>query len=558
MRDRPWMVLTRHFLGAMFDFGFLSEAGADSFRRLLLGSAAVALGLGLLLARIFMGKYADLAGGPVEAYRSAVAADHAFLVAVPMWIVASAVVMAGHSLFPDETDYRILMAEPLSRTLVFGAKLTSLLLFGALFAGGAHAALLPMLVVTLVGQPDAGAMIATAAAFAVSSAAASLCAALTIVAIHGVLVLAVPRTRALVFAGVTRAALLAALVLALPFLFRLPGADAAFAANRWWLRVVPPAWFVGLEHVLLGDAARAPLALSALAATTAAFLVSVVSYAVAYRRFDRVTLRPGTTHVPVWPDRWRAWAIARQPARAAISQFVAITLRRSLLHQGIAVALLAAAAGLVVNGVLANGVPRGPQQAVPWITVWAPLAFMFIAVPAVRLALSVPIDLRANWIVRITEDAATRPDAVAAGVRTVLALGVALPIALVAPLQWWSSGLQTIGLIVLESLVGWLLTEWLMREWRRIPFTCVYIPGKGFVPHMVVKGVVAYLFFTNMVGLLLQLCSVSRVVFGVVAVAVAGAAARLAFRRTEDARILMLNFEEEPPSDVIPLRLNAD
>ena len=55
------------------------------------------------------------------------------------------------------------------------------------------------------------------------------------------------------------------------------------------------------------------------------------------------------------------------------------------------------------------------------------------AVPAVRLALSVPIDLRANWVFRMTEDEAIRADPIDAGVRAVLGLGV-------APLQWWLLG----------------------------------------------------------------------------------------------------------------------
>ena len=50
-----------------------------------------------------------------------------------MWIVAAAVGLVGQSLFPDQTDFRILMAEPLSRLTIFGSKLASLLLFVGLF-----------------------------------------------------------------------------------------------------------------------------------------------------------------------------------------------------------------------------------------------------------------------------------------------------------------------------------------------------------------------------------------------------------------------------------------
>ncbi len=45
------------------------------------------------------------------------------------------------------------MAEPLPRRVIFGAKLTSLLLFIALFVVGAQVALLPLFLLTMLGQP---------------------------------------------------------------------------------------------------------------------------------------------------------------------------------------------------------------------------------------------------------------------------------------------------------------------------------------------------------------------------------------------------------------------
>jgi hypothetical protein len=559
VRDEPWVVLTRHFFTSMFDFGFLSDEGAESFKRVLMGSAAVAIGLGLLLVRVFMAKYANLSGA--EEYQRALLADHAFLMALPMWIVAAAVVLAGHSLFPNETDYRTLMAEPLPRHVIFGAKLTALLMFVALFVGGTHIALLPLFLLTMVGQPGLGPFATYAAAFALSSAAASLCSALTIVAIHGVLILFAPRSRRLAVAAFTRGALMAALVLSLPLLARLPGTATAFAADAWWLRWAPPAWFVGLERWLLGDIAHRSLALEAIAATLAALTISVAAYVLLYRRFDRVILRQTIAHVPMFPDRWRT--SARHPVRGAIGQFIAITLRRSPLHQGIVVATLAAAAAFVGNRALMAGLPPAPESpglsaVLPWITVWVPMTLIFIAVPAVRLALSVPIDLRANWVFRMTDDDATRADAIAAGVRMVFVLGVALPIALAAPLQWWTLGSRTIPLIVLEGLTGWLLVELLMREWRRIPFTCTYLPGKGFVPHMVARGIAGYWVFTTLAAAVLLHTVTSVRAVAIAVLALGSLVALLSIRRMRHARLVALTFEDELPTDIIPFRLNGD
>ncbi len=178
--DRPAIVLTRHFFTSLFDFGFLSDAGAESLKRALLGCLAGAFAIGLLLTRVFMAKYGALSSAPAEVYERAVVADHAFLIAVPMWIVAAAVGLVGHSLFPDQTDFRVLMAEPLSRLTIFASKLASLLLFVFLFIAGTHVALLPLVALTMIRAIETGSLLATTMAFAFSSVSGSLCAALAV------------------------------------------------------------------------------------------------------------------------------------------------------------------------------------------------------------------------------------------------------------------------------------------------------------------------------------------------------------------------------------------
>jgi hypothetical protein len=106
VRESPFVVLTKHFFTSLFDLGVLSDDGAESLKRALLGSLAVALAIGLLMTRVFMAKYAALSSGPPDAYQQAVVADHAFLMAIAMWIVAGAVGLVGQSLFPDQTDGR--------------------------------------------------------------------------------------------------------------------------------------------------------------------------------------------------------------------------------------------------------------------------------------------------------------------------------------------------------------------------------------------------------------------------------------------------------------------
>jgi hypothetical protein len=563
VRNRPAVVLIHHFFTSLFDFGILSDEGAESLKRVLLGVLALAIAGGLLLTRVFMAKYGMLAEAPPEAYAREVVADHAFLMALPMWIVAAAMALVGHSLFPDETDFRILMAEPLSRSVVFGAKLAALLLFGGLFIVGSHLGLLPLAALTMIGAAKTGSVVLASVAFVASSIAGSLFAALGIVAIHGVLVLLAARSRLLVFSGAVRIVVIGGLVLALPLVTRLPAAAGAFEAHAWWLAWAPPAWFAGLERWLLGDTARGMLAAQAVAATIGAVAIAVFSYVRLYRRFDRVTFQSaGPRQAPARERSVAAWP-GGTPVGGAVRRFVSLTIQRSVLHQGLVVGLLAGGGGLVLNSLLSASWRHGrldaaADDALAWTLLWTPMTLVFLSVPAIRLALSVPLDLRANWIFRMTEDVDGRADVADASVRAVLALAVALPIALIAPLQWWVMGHAVLAVLLVEAAIGWLLVEFQMADWNRVPFTCAYIPGKGFVPQMCVKAFAAYVTFTVATGLALRVSLRHPGVALVMALVLSAAAAAFRMRRARHARQTSLLFEEQLPTELTPLRLNAD
>ena len=195
-RDRPIARLTRHFFAGLFDLGFLSEAGTLSFTRLVIGACAVFLSFGLLLARGYLTKYASLAEQHTpDLYRQAILADHALLIAIPMWIVAFTTVLIGHAVFPDELDFRVLLGLPISRRLVFGAKVLALALFVGLFFVSGQVALGPMVLLTSVSRWAEGALVARVAAYGAATFLASGFAALAVVAIQGLLVLCAPRGR---------------------------------------------------------------------------------------------------------------------------------------------------------------------------------------------------------------------------------------------------------------------------------------------------------------------------------------------------------------------------
>jgi hypothetical protein len=290
-------------------------------------------------------------------------------------------------------------------------------------------------------------------------------------------------------------------------------------------------------------------------------VISVASYVLLYRRFDRVTLQPATS-IPDASDRSLARWGGRAPVAHAIGRFISLTVRRSPLHQGMVVGGLAAAGGFVLNSFLnASGwhdtVDTRQRFALVNTILWAPMTMVFLATPAMRVALWVPIELRSNWVFRMTEDVAGRAEVAAANVRAVMVLAALIPLVLMAPLQWWVIGPQTLLVLMVEASIAWLLVEWTMADWQRIPFTCSYIPGKGFVPHMFVKGFASFIFLTTGCLVVLRISlgrPVAAVIFSVI---LCGVATMLATWRARQARESSLIFEDELPSDITPFRLNA-
>ena len=557
--------LTRHFFSGLFDFGFLSDAGVRSFTRLILGFYAVFFGLGLLLVRVYMAKYASLMDrDSPEPYLRAVVADHTFLIAVPMWIVAFVTILVGHAVFPDETDFRVLMALPITRRLVFGAKLSALALFSGLFILGAQVSLGPIFLLTAISPWAEQSFPSRAFAYGAATILASVFAILAIVAAQGIILIGAPRGRLTTFAAALRSGMLCALVISLPLLMRLPFQTGALNTGASWVYLAPPAWFMGLERLLLGDGRDHihQLSVIALAAMLLVSVAAAASYALLYRRFDRVMSR-STMSSQRWRDRGtKSWAWrTRRPVLAAIRSFTSITLRRSVLHQGIVVALSAVGLGLAVNtfvradlvGWLASGEPVRARLVES--VIWAPFALIFVAVLAVRVALHVPVELKANWIFRIIEHDERRIDQLSAGVRSVMSLGVVAPALLALPVQWMVLGERALLVLGSTILWGWLFVEIVMRDWGRIPFTCSYIPGKGFLPQTVLKGLFSFVLFTT-VGSALARFVTTTLPFAfyleTVVLFVAGALAR---RRITIWKHTSLAFEDDLPTDINPLRL---
>ena len=404
LADRVEWRLSAHFFRAMFDFGVLSEAGADSLKHLFIGSIGGFVSAAWLMVVIYADKYLVLWFQPSpEPYRRALLGDDMFMLGVPMLVGAFVTLLVSSSLFPDERDFRILGPLPIHRGVVFGAKMAALVLFVGAFIALTDASLLPLFLLTTRNPWGEHVFVGRLAAWLATSAAASAFAILAAAAGVGLLGLLRSSARLQGVTTTAKSLALGLLVLSVPLVVRLSDLGGALADRSPWFLLVPPAWFVGLERVMAGSRDPAFVRLAAIALTALAGAAVAVGglYTLLFRHFERLVLRPPITS-PAGQDSALRRRQGGSPAYLAVGLFTVATLRRGALHQGVLVGLAACGFGLAANSLMGD----------EWkaAALWTPFTLMFACGIGVRSSLVLPVEHRANWIFRITEDDATRAD----------------------------------------------------------------------------------------------------------------------------------------------------
>jgi hypothetical protein len=555
--DSSWRTLVGHFFRSFFRLNFLDDAGEESFRRAMIGLLSGIIALGLFFARLFMAKYAGLSRAPSpDPYRLMVAADQLLMICLSGCAVALITSLILPSIFPDETDFRTLMALPISRRSIFSAKVVALFMFAAIFIGisclGFGAPF------TIVSQRHWATQPLPARLLAHLTASIAACSFIVfaLIAIQGLVVVLAPRRWLQRLSVAVQTTLICGVVLSLPLVSRAPTLWSTLDSTPRWLFAVPPAWFLGLQEWTLGarDSYTTALAAAAAAGTAFAVLVAAVCYAVAYQRFDQTVLRRAIDSRPPW---WRVAVPAivhHHPGYDAVRAFTMATLYRSGFHQLVFGGTFAAGLALATDRLLAN-VGAGDRWFFAAVT-GAPLTLMAGAVIGLRLALLLPTNLRAAWIFRFAEDDQTRRYQLDAVRWTFFSLGVVLPALLAVPLHAYVFGLGgAAASFPVVLLLGWILTEMFSIDWRRIPFTCTFLFAKRPPAYTVLMAIVVFGWFVLFGRLLVQSARSGfrpwAVIVGVLTV-MAGLLTR--YRRATWGQ-LPLEFEDYLPDAVNPLRL---
>jgi hypothetical protein len=478
--------LVRHFLLRTFDSEMFSMATNRSggWTRVAISALSMAIPAGFLLTDP---PYYHQAIDPTpENLRAVAIADQLAVLTLVFSITGIVALLAWQSLFPSRRDYLALAGLPVRSRDIFAARFTTVLLL----AGALVLAMLPsfqpphQFTAQTLADVSAGRKIL---AHIASSGLGCLFVFFGIVGLQGLLLNLLP---ARWFARVSTWA--QALLIAVFFF----GGLLSWAIVNWrqdmiarlpeFAAFAPPIWFGGLHETILGrrDAFYATMTARALVAAAGALLLAIITYALAYRRYQKLLLESpeivAAHRASGW--RWLRLLAGGEARREAILEFLAQTLFRSRMHRLILLAYVGAALGIMLNSALITGVATRWAGGLPgllrFICLYWPLGFSFIVLAGFRHAFSLPADLPANWLFRLTESHGRRAwmsalERFMIGCVIVPIHALTLPIA--ASVLTWPVAARMTSLELLVSLTAF---EALFYSWQQLPFTCSYAPGK--------------------------------------------------------------------------------
>jgi hypothetical protein len=481
MTKIQFRVLYREFLFRVVDLELLAPQG-DIAK--LLGQFAAAL-LFLSFALAYRAMFVNASSLPPQRLLAIVWEREHTLIATTMLAVGLFAVLSWDSAFLDRRDVMVLAPLPVRpRTLLF-AKIAALATALSLTILALNALTgLAWPIVFAGANSGFGDVIRSLAAYWTTMIAAGVFILGSVLGLHG-LAAQLPRRRYLRVSALLQMAVFC-LLLSVYFLQPTPVTIRGVAAleSRHLLEWLPSYWFFGLFQVLNGSVpaeihatiftlarrAAGGLAIASIGAGTA-FLLSY------FRTLRKIVEEPdivpgsGGFH---WLPRFG------NSVTTAIVHFSIRTLLRSRQHRVILAFYLGVGFAIVI---LFMQAPAPRQQAstssASPATLIATMLMLFCAVAGTRIVFAMPLQLKANWIFRVTP--LPGPRKLLNGIRrSLLVLSVA-PIwaaSAVALLSAWPWRIAAGHLIALGFL-GMILADGCLSGFQKIPFTCSYLPGKS-------------------------------------------------------------------------------
>jgi hypothetical protein len=494
--QRPFMRLVRLFIARIFHGGGDADTeGLDLSIGLVLSLLALPGGFVSVLLFNKYGSLLQWMRGAVDTDPFTTALpDEYFFIVLSMVVTGAVAVWRWDSIFPDRRDYMNLVPLPISTQTIFFANLLALLSLAGLLALDVNAAssiLFPLVVGAT--QDTLIFFVKFAWVHALTVVLASIFTFFAVFSILGLFMAVLPYSTFKKISAYIRALVVICLVTLLStsfalsaFLQRLPGSP------RYWTRVLPSCWFLGLCQSLRGRADPDLAALGHLAfpALGAVIVAAVCVYAVGYRRyFVRIAEMTTTTEPAAAVGRsnksWLAALLDRRvlhtPFQRGGFRFICKTLFRSEPHRLVLAAVggvgLVLACQALLNAFAASRAVPGSDATPGPISADAlsvPFIVAFCIIVGLRIVFEIPVELRSNWIFRLMLDPERHECEPLA--RKVMLLSVLPGIVLIifpiyAYLAGWAvSALHTL-LVATWSV---LLTNAALVRFRKLPFTCAF------------------------------------------------------------------------------------
>ncbi len=488
----PLFELHRHYVRQLFESELVTSP--DDLRRVVITCLAAVASLGFIVPKLYYKKYEYLSLGPnADLYRRAIYADQLFFIVMTILGIAALVTFQWDSLFPSRQDYLILRALPLKLSHIYFAKLTTL-------------CALVVLVILLLNIPCAvsfASVISGAHDLAPSwletfaEFAPAFCAGIFILFVLALLQTALMNVLPLRwFARVSasvQSLLLVAVLCAIPWAVDLPNAVHWVDWRPAWSGYAPPLWYLALYEKLIGKASHGDslLALRGVEAMLAAVAATILVSVLFHRRYAKrifeseVKLRGSKLHLA---ERI-AELIARDPRESAILLFALRSLERlkqhrmiRLVYAGVGCALvIESGIGLILSGAMNRGlIQRGAALDA---TFALPILLFFFLFTGLRYAFRIPVDLRANWLFRLTaQDATVERERALRLIYFAFAILPAvvttIPFLLLVLTPW-----KAIYGVCFAVLIALIITERELSNTDTIPLTCSYLPGKRNILH---------------------------------------------------------------------------
>jgi hypothetical protein len=478
-------VLYRQFLFRLMDVELLSASARGDASQLFGQFASLLLFVSLNLS---IGAACYTPKQPAEVAPSAWFVEYC-MVSITMLVIGIFAVFSWESTFPDRRDVLVLVPLPVRGRTLFAAKVAavaSALSLTVAVLSGLPAFAWPMALAP-AGSGIAG-TIRFIAAFWITMLAAGAFLYCAILGVQGVAA-QLPRRW---FLRVSSFLQMAAFALFLGVFCLQPWlATAKFLGapeNQRMLAWLPPYWFMGLLSELSGafhsegHSVMAPLAGRAVLGLVTAMFVAAGAFVLSWLRIlrkiaEEPDIVPGSRG-GIWLPRFG------DSQRTALAQFIIRTLGRSRQHRmnlafylgaGFALSTVIMQPALETKRLTGMDVLRQEMNS-PMLV--SSLLILCVWIVGTRMAFSQPIDMRANWLFRVTPVlggavclSATR--------RALLALSV-LPVCAgcAALFLWFWPWPAVAEHLVLFGLLGSVLVDLSLMDFRKIPFTCSYLPGK--------------------------------------------------------------------------------